>query len=355
MWKKWVVFGMSLVIVFVVAVEATTNWKGWKLTNLIGSKQEIVPTAQPEKNSSKYPTKFKKTLISPQGNYLVTLGGDKYDGTWDIDVDLRGKDSQHDVDGVSSLGLKWKETDDEKAWNYYRSFMGSWGRDEKRLGLAIDSTVYLWEFTEEKTMRGSGADKTDHFLLKIIDSRQKDGVANEIKSLFFLGGDELALTTAEGLYQVFPEWKEIGSSEAAFSSEFASLPGEDGYAYLEREGEYRVGNLAMVRNGVKSQYKTPLEKWSHDYAGEIKLSPDLKYGCVTVASSGFSGYVLFKLGSIQEIANGQQYSKCERWVNERQVVVWEKSYYSQWNQAYYLVDVVTGQRMFLTDLTDRDF
>lgn len=343
------VFGGSLLAVFMVVGGSV-----WVIKN----SAEPTQTIEKEKPTVRQPTKFYNTVISPDGNYLVTLKGTSINKVWNVNLDFVGKDNQHGIDWINNPSIDWGEMNKETAWAYNKSFFGRWRKDNKQLVIAINNEIHLWTFEEDKSLIGSGEDEKDHWDLKTVKHEQKTAPVNYkegYKNIIFLGQNKVAVTTAENLYQILPDEKEIQSTAGVFHSEFSSLPGDDGYSYLEKEGDYKVKGIVVVRNGTTRFYKTPLEKWSQDYAGEIKLSPDLKYGCVLVASSGHSGYVVFKLGDSQEIAIGQQYSECKGWIDERQVVLWEKSYFSQWNTATYLLDVVTGKRSLLFDQTDYDW
>lgn len=103
---------------------------------------------------------------------------------------------------------------------------------------------------------------------------------------------------------------------------------------FERAGDAVVFNIPVVTDAVSSP----------------KVSYNAEYGCVTIGSSGYSGYYIFSLPSGEKIDQGKQYSQCVEWVSENEVIVNESPYNDQ-KYSYYLINVKTKAKKMIYEGT----
>lgn len=350
--------GLLVVLVVVVVVSR------WVRQNIIWPElryMQVTPTPTMGVNEKKYerPTTFRsETVLSPDGNYVVYLMGFKSDGMWKINLGITGQNSGYTTELQGSNNLNWAVGNNDAAWEYYQNFTAGWSRDSRKLVAVVNGWVYRWDFRQEKVTTGNGEMKITRHVLRTIKSDIKRVVDQSMVSapetIIFPGGDKVYLGSQDGLYQIFPEEQLVQTDEKVSAGEFWPLPNEDGYVYLNELKKYGSYDLVVVRNGVKREYPTPLSGGA-DYAGQIVMSPDYGHVCLEIGSSGYHGYNIFKLGEKENLIQGQQYSWCERWLNNYSVVVREKSYFSQWNEQFYIIDVRTKERTLVGDWEDRSF
>ena len=114
--------------------------------------------------------------------------------------------------------------------------------------------------------------------------------------------------------------------------------------FLLSTGKYQV--LPTPMN--KKTYKIPwTEDFTADSVSEPKISYNWSYGCVTIRSSGYSGFYIFSLPDGIKIDKGQQYSRCVEWIDNNRVIIAEKPY-NTYNTSYYIFDARTKSKKVLS-------
>lgn len=111
---------------------------------------------------------------------------------------------------------------------------------------------------------------------------------------------------------------------------------------------YPIGNVTVP----EKQYKIPLS--NIDYISDPKISHNEKYGCVTVGSSGYSGYYIFTLPNGNKVDQGIQYSQCVEWINDHQVIIVENKYNTD-DISYYIFDAVDKSKKILSKFSNPEF
>lgn len=104
-------------------------------------------------------------------------------------------------------------------------------------------------------------------------------------------------------------------------------------------------NLNFFGTDEKNSYTITMP--AHDAIYEPKISFQEKYGCLTISSSGYSGYYIFKLPNGEHIDTGKQYSNCVTWIDDHRVLIAEKLYDTQ-EVSFYILDAETNSKQVIS-------
>lgn len=353
--------GKKIVIIVFTAIIGITSWLANRMVNEVKKTYsgQPMPTLSVGETRDHRPTSFRtKTVISPDGNYLVNLTGIKGKEGWDIRLLVNGQDGEYDTEFTKRDDMKWLVEDADLAWDYYLYSKISWSQDSRKLVAVINNIAYKWEFEEEiVTTKYEGVEYESNLLRITAEERKTimdEKIQQSLNNIIFMGQDAVFINAQGSLYQLFPEEKLILNGNEAGSGEFWPLMSEDGFAYFKKSADQKSILLVLERNGVTREFQTQLST-NMDFNSELMMSPDLRHACSETGASGYYGYLIFKVEDGEILKTGQQYSWCERWLDKNTIVVREKKYHSQWSEQFYAIDVRTGTRLLLAEWEDKSF
>jgi hypothetical protein len=133
--------------------------------------------------------------------------------------------------------------------------------------------------------------------------------------------------------------------------EIYPVPNSSGIAYWQSD-EDNTPYITVETNGIKRKYDPNLQS---DYPGKILFSPDMRYVCFSHGSSGYIGYAIYEIPSMRKLAIGQQYSYCDKWLSNTELIVVENPYYHQSYWYSYLYDVRTKNKKLLTEFPNKEY
>jgi len=334
--RRRVLLGLGLLLL--VGSAATVIRFNGKAENKVSEIVSPTPPREIEDQPEFQPT---RPVFSPNGKYLAYLWGYQSENNWNILFVVAGQDSKYQIDwsGVEFLKEGWTLTNWRDANEIGNQFVTGWNRDGKKLAMVIKDKFYLWEFeSSEKGLRA----------IQQISTSVR--AFQQLTSLSFMNDDSVVVTTNKEIKQVYPAEKTIWKGDEK-SGNVWPLPAGNGYIYWQQLEKYGAHDLIMIKDGNQTRYKTPFDG-GVDAATTILLSPDLKYACVESSSSGYHGYSIFKLGSQKEIFDGQQYSWCERWLDNKNIVVREFPYEHQSNAQFFMLNVYSGSKTLIGDYVE---
>lgn len=293
---------------------------------------------------------FSNSSFSPKGDYFVTLDSVRQDdNTYLITLSGYGWGERRYMEPNGLQRTMWENNVDEvtaKAYKYGNYV--TWSSSGYKLALlTLSNVVEVWQFEEEVVSKvEKGLKVTTHESYQLPDAGY---------TLLFFDKNQIYLENHEKmeLYTLLPELKRITGLEkvygkqhdgASLSPTLFALPTNDGIGF---GGDTTI---SFWRNGRITSYPLDASDLADGYFQAI-ISPNLDRICVVAQSSGYRGYSVFRLegGRFRRAtARGMQYSDCKEWVDNNHVVVEENAYPSQYLYQYFLLDVQTGEKTFLS-------
>jgi hypothetical protein len=353
-----------LILIFVILFSSYLLFKVYpavreknRLSSSLQSNAGYIPTPEVAvKTSNDVRERYtSRSEFSPDGNYLVYLRVSKEADLWTVKVIISAQGLNYDVERNNPFNSPDYEIislikDQKEANKYSTDFQATWSPDSRKLAILLPNELIIYEFKiEEKIYKNDDTELVKKVLRTVSEQVIREGIPEFFRRkpanlTYFNNETTLVASTDDGLYQIWPIQKKIYDAE---HSNFHKLPTDDGFSFFREPAEYGGYELVILKNGKENRYKTPIEG-SIDWAGNIFMSPSLNHVCAEVGYSGHHGYVIFALGSDNYILEGQEYSYCGKWLDNYRVVVKEIPYFNQWTTQYYLVDVRTGEREFIT-------
>lgn len=173
-------------------------------------------------------------------------------------------------------------------------------------------------------------------------------------SNFFFSGDESILfieTTDNNLTQLYGYTRETGLEAYAVSGfGFTELQNSNSIAYFSSSpdtyGSYSI-NLFNPRSKTIAKFLIPGQ--GVDAISNLTVSPNQQIACFEQSSSGFHGYVIYRLPDMYRYNTGNQYSFCENWIDNSKVIIRKKPFNNPSSVTHKLIlDINTRQETFIS-------
>jgi hypothetical protein len=175
-----------------------------------------------------------------------------------------------------------------------------------------------------------------------------------VERAFFDESDKkvLAVVRNEGkynLYQLFPEVILVKTPNVANGGDVYPLYQGKGIAYWEGD-ETVYGKYSIVTYEFKSGRTRGVlfSDGGVDGPGEILVSPDGNTVCAESGSSGYYGYKVLSITSGKQLFSGQEYSYCQKWLDNSELVVREIPYFWQNTQQVFTLNVKSLEKKLVS-------
>lgn len=308
-----------------------------------------------------------QSIVNPQGQFVIRpMFTKQSDSAYQMDLILLPKEDSIYLYKGNNLSRSsnsiWSSTHSKQYLEAIQTLDKNRSREEQterqfliwspsgtKIAVMLPEKIVILSFTFE-------SDTANHAYnvylkeTKEIDLKDITIPTQEFPQFFFSGDEsQLYIPQKNELYTLIEDFTKIEKT-ALDASNLYPIPSSQGYTYFKEKTEYDHASGTQYNLFLKTPQKKedtyPLPI-TFDYPGKILLSPERDKVCFENGNSGYWGYAVYKLKTMEKIITGGHYSYCMKWIDNETLLLKEKPYDNQSHLFFYLFNTKSLSKTLL--------